>query len=83
MQILHEQRDGPFGSELGKQGRPGVLEAVPDRERVCVAGDVEAEREAEDLASLQALDDGLGRIAFEHTEVLLQHLAERPVRDCP
>src|SRR5207244_12355848 len=46
-----------------------------------VAGQVESERQAEDLASSEAPQHDLGRIAVEDPEVLLQHLSERPVGD--
>ena len=46
-----------------------------------VAGDVEAEREAEDLAVAEPASNGLLLLALGNPELLAEDLAERPVRD--
>ena len=81
MQVL-EQHDGrPLGDELLEEGDPRLVEPVAGGERMQVARDVEAEREAEDLAVPEQLADALGRIVLADGQVLLDHLADRPVGD--
>src|SRR5262245_53080654 len=45
-----------------------------------VAGDVQTEREPQDLAGAEAVQRDLRRVALQEAEMLLQHLAQRPVR---
>src|SRR5437763_11807428 len=79
MDVLDEQDRRPVGDDLGQKVCPGVLEAVARGERVKVAGDVETERKAENLSGAESVEREFGCIAFEEAQVLLQHLAERPV----
>ncbi len=81
VQVLDEECDGTFGGELLEQRRPRVLKAIPRDERVQAPGDVETECEPEDLAAVQPFERSLGRVAVEQAELLLEDLAERPVRD--
>src|SRR5439155_25492781 len=80
MDVLDEHDRGPLTDDLGQELCPGVLEAVARGERVQVAGDVEAEREAENLPGAESVEREFGRVAFEEAQVLLQHLAQRPIR---
>ena len=81
VQVLDEHDDGPLGAQLLQQVDPRLLEPVARRERVQVARDVEAERQAEDLAPGELRADAIGLVALEDPEVLLEDLAERPVGD--
>jgi hypothetical protein len=47
--VLDKHHHGPLGDELGQELGPCVLEAIARSERVQIAGDVETEREAENL----------------------------------
>ena len=51
--------------------------------RVEVAGDIEAEREAEDLAAGEPLQRVLGRVLLPQAELRPQHVGERAVGDAP
>ena len=57
------------------------MQAVAGRERMEIAGDVEAQREPEDVALTEPSARFLGWVALEDREVLLQHLRHWPVRD--
>src|SRR5205823_13803033 len=56
-------------------------EPVPDCERVEITCDVETERQSQDLTLAEELERSFRWIRIEQPEVLLQHLAEGPVRD--
>src|SRR3954462_13462253 len=56
------------------------VQAVPRRQRVEIPREVEAKRKREHLGWEQP-SYRLRRVAVEDPEVLLQHLAQRPVRD--
>ena len=48
-----------------------------------VPGDVEPEREPQDLAGSEPVEDLRARIALMQPEQLTQHVAQRPIRDAP
>ena len=81
MDVFHEQHDGSLRREPGQERDPALVQPVTGREWVHVAGQVEAQRQAEDLASSEASQRHLGRIAVEDPEVFLQHFPEWPVGD--
>ena len=66
--VLHEQDDRPMRAGLVQELDPGVPETVARSQRVQVAGDVAAEREAED------------RAIVERAGLLLEDLPNGPVR---
>ena len=66
---------------IGEQLDPRVLEPVARYERVQVAGGFESEREPEHLAVAEPKADALTGIALADTQLLLQHLAKRPLDD--
>jgi hypothetical protein len=47
---------------------------------VQVAGDVEAQREPENVTGAEPVERHLWCVALQQAEVFLQHLAERPIR---
>ena len=81
MHVLDQDDDPPFSRELREEGGPGGVQAVPSREWMEVARDVEAQRQPQDLALAEPAARLLRRIAFEDRKVLLQDLRQRPVRD--
>ena len=60
MQVLDEQHDRPLGRELRQELDPRLVQAVAGLERMQIAGDVEPEREAEDLAAAEPLGAASG-----------------------
>src|SRR5207244_12451801 len=81
VQVLDECDDRALGRETLQQVDPGAVEPVARGERVEIGGDVEPERKSEDLATAEPLANGFRRIAVQDAQVLLEALAERPVRD--
>jgi hypothetical protein len=81
VQVLDEDDDRLLPHEILEELDPRLVQALARREGVQVAGDVEAERQAEHSARVEEAERRLGRIAFEQPQVLLQHLSERPVGD--
>ena len=79
--VLDQDHGGPLCRGCRQKLRPRVLEAVARGQWMEVPGDVEAERQPEDLPVAEQLASPLGWIALEQPEVLTQHLAQRPVRD--
>ena len=79
--VLDQDHGGPLCRGCRQKLRPRVLEAVAHGQWMEVPGDVEAERQPEDLPVAEQLASPLGWIALEQPEVLTQHLAQRPVRD--
>ena len=66
-------------AELRDQLHPLVLQLQQRGPRVEIAGDVETEREAEDLAAGEPLQRVLGRVLLAQAELLSQHVGERAV----
>ena len=60
VQIFDEEDDRPFGAERLDERTPSFVQASPRDPRVEAAGDVKPEREAEDLAAPEALENGCG-----------------------
>ena len=81
MEALDQQDDGAFRRELGEERDPRLVQPVTRRERVEIAGEVEAEREPEQLALAESSQDDVRRVAVEDAEVFLEDFSERPVRD--
>lgn len=81
MQVLQEHHGRPFGRQLLEELHPAVVQSLPGCKRVRALGSLEPERQGERLVPAETLQDCGGRVAFEHAEVLLEDLAERPVGD--
>ncbi len=81
MQILDDDDGRSARAELGDQLHPLVLEAQDRRPGIEIAADVEAERQAEDLAAGEPLEHGLGRVLLPQAELLAEHVGERAVGD--
>ncbi len=79
VQILDEHDDRPLGSEGLEEADYGGLELLACIERMKSARDVEPERESEYRVPAEARQDVFRSIAVEDPEVLLEHLAQRPV----
>ena len=80
MDVLDEHDGGTFAGELFHEAHDGGLEALTGVERVRGArGD--PEREHEVLASLEPPRDLVTRAVLHDAVVLLDDLAQRPVRD--
>ena len=80
VQVLDEDDDRALAGEVAQELDPGLLEPVAGRQRVEIAGDVEPEREPEDLAVAESRALGVRVVALEDAEVLAEDLAERPNR---
>jgi hypothetical protein len=78
--VLDQHDNRLFRCELGQESRPGRVQAVARRERMEIAGDVEPEREPENLASTEPAADVVGPIGFTDLDLVLQDLAEGPSR---
>ena len=83
IQVLDERDDRSVADEVAEELDPRVVERVAGSERVKLRRRVEAERESEDLPLAEASSHGLRRIVLADAEVLLEHFAERPIRDAP
>ena len=79
--VLDEVDCRSFAGELLEEAHCGGMQALTRVERVEAARHVQSEGEAEDLVPGQARHRTLRSVAVENPEVLLQNLAERPVRD--
>src|SRR3954447_338595 len=80
MEVLDENGSRPTRSEVPDETDCRVVQPVPRRQRVEIPREVEAKRKREHLVWEQP-SYRLRRVAVEDPEVLLQHLAQRPVRD--
>ena len=81
MEILDQHDQRSFGGEFPEQLDPGLFEALASGQRMEIFGDVEAEREGENLPVAQPANKAFRRVALENRKLLLEHLAERPVGD--
>ena len=79
--VLEQHDGGPLSRNLLHEADRRGMQPLARVERMKPGRRVPAQRKPQDLLSLELLDDGAGRGSFEKPEVLLQHLAERPVRD--
>src|SRR5439155_20194176 len=75
-----EHDRGAVSDDISQELGPGVLKAIADGERMQIPGDVETEREPENLARAESAQRNFWRIALQEAQVLFQHLAERPIR---
>jgi hypothetical protein len=71
------------GDELVEEVDPRFVELLTRSEGVQPGGDVETERQAKDLPIAEPLEQCVWRVTLQETEVVPEHLAERPVRDAP
>ena len=78
--VLDEDDRRLLGDDLGQELPPLVLEAVARSEGMQISGDVETEGEAENLPGPQSVEGELWWVALEKAQVLLQHLAQGPIR---
>ncbi len=83
VQILDDHHRRAPLAELRDQLDPSVLELEKRGPRVEVAGDVEAERQAEDLAAGEPLQGVFGRVLLPQAELRPQHVGERAVGHAP
>ena len=79
VQILDGQHRRSPRAELRDQLHPLVLQPQKRRPRLEIAGDVETERQAEDLAAGEPLQHVFGRVLLAQAEFLSQHVGERAV----
>ena len=79
VQILDDHDRSSAGTDLRDQLHPLVLQAHKGCPRLEITGDVETEREAEDLAAGEPLHHGFGRVLLPHAEFLPKHVGERAV----
>ena len=81
MHIFDQHHDRTLDDEPVEELDPRVVQALSRNERMQLFLDGEAEGETEQRTVSEPFGDGLGRVALEDPEVLLQHFAERPVCD--
>jgi hypothetical protein len=81
VRVLDQQDERTFGRQFREERDPCGVQPVLGREWMQVADHVQPEGQPEDLALVQAATHCVGRIALEDAEVLLEDLAQRPVRD--
>lgn len=81
VEVLDEQDQGSLGRELLEELDPGLLMALARGQGMQISGDVQSEREGKNLPRAESAQDRLSRVALEDSEVLFEHLAERPVGD--
>ncbi len=79
VQILDDHHRRAVRAQLRDQSHPLVLQLQERRPRVEIAGDVETECEAEDLAAGEPLQEVVGRVLLAQAELLSQHVCERAV----
>ena len=72
---------GRLQCELLHEPHRGQMKLLSCIERVDARGDVETERQPEELAAREALFEVLGGCSLAKSQVLTDDLAERPVRD--
>ena len=80
VKVLDDEDRGTFRDEPLEQIDPRLVQLLACDERMDVARRLESERQPENLARSEAGSNLVGRIAVEDPELLLQDLAERPVR---
>jgi hypothetical protein len=81
--VLDEQDDWTVARLFRQEVDPRGVEPVPRGEWMEVACDVEAEREAEDLAVAEPSPGRLRWVALEDSEMLFQRLSEGPQNVMP
>ena len=81
MQVLDEDRGRPLRGQFLEETRPRRVQPLAHGQRVHVLRRGQAEREAEPVTATDPFGGHVRRIAVQDPEMLLQNLAERPVRD--
>ena len=79
--VLDEHEERPVGRQLLDELDGRFVQLLPSLERMQLSGDVEAERQAQDLPLAESLADRLRWVAVMDAELLPHDLAQRPVRD--
>ena len=79
--VLHEEHRRALQCELLHESHRGQVQLLSGVERMDARGDVETERQPEELAPREAPFEVLGGCALAKSQVLANDLAERPVRD--
>jgi len=79
--VLDQQNGRTLRCELLDERNDGLVQSLACVQRMELAGDVETEGKAENLAPLERPKDRIRSIAVTKPQVLTQHLAEWPVRD--
>ncbi len=83
VEVLDQGHEREVCDQGVQEGDPCIVKLVPGSQRMKIAGDVQSERETEDLSVTQPPPDVGWRVALQDPQVLAKHLAERPVGDAP
>ena len=83
VEVLQEEDDGALGRHLRQECDPGGVQVLPSRERVELSGDVQAERQAEDLLAREASQDALRRVCLQQPQLLAEDVRECAIGRTP